>query len=100
MSDQYIDPEKVRSLFRQREELGRGYWAGWNDAVRHILFHCPATDATKITHAMWVHDEPYAWCSRCGERVLMSAMQSKYCPQCGAKMDLYTRERKTKDDGE
>ena len=51
----------------------------------------PAVDAAPVVHGRWVISPGSPWpirdCSVCGEQQI-SAYATKYCPNCGAKMDL------------
>lgn len=68
------------------------YIAGLIDAMQHIVNDAPEIDAQPVRHAYWIespdpdvgdHKARYQ-CSRChktADRI------SRYCPNCGAKMD-------------
>ena len=50
-------------------------------------------DVATVRHGRWVEKEKYTFgimfdCSLCGNRILDTGHTWKYCPNCGAKMDL------------
>ena len=53
----------------------------------------PAVDAEPVVHGRWVISPGCLWpigdCSVCGEQHI-GTNSAKYCPNCGAKMDLET----------
>ena len=53
------------------------------------LDEAPTVDAVEVVHAYWEGNEPGDWhCSHCGEYAADGGFeQTKYCPNCGAKMD-------------
>lgn len=53
----------------------------------------PAVDAAPVVHAKWMIERCAARCTHCGIGYRLSnggpnAMRFKFCPNCGAKMDL------------
>ena len=46
----------------------------------------PTVDTAPVVHGYWADDD---CCSKCGQYVYHGFMR-KYCPNCGAKMDLKT----------
>ena len=54
-------------------------------AIRKIQ----AADVAPVRHGRWVYPIGMAWnyvCSECGKSI--GVIKHKYCPNCGAKMDL------------
>ena len=49
-------------------------------------------DENKVGH--WIHKNGEMYCSVCGEEALMDEIyyESKYCPECGARMEDYENE--------
>lgn len=48
-----------------------------------------AVDAAPVVHGRWIEKCDSAVCSACGDRCYsLSVMEYRYCPNCGAKMDL------------
>jgi len=53
----------------------------------------PAVNAAPVVHAKWMIERCAARCTHCGIGYRLSnggpnAMRFKFCPNCGAKMDL------------
>ena len=53
------------------------------------IIEAPAADVQEIIHGKWIicSDGYYPYCSVCTEEPKARIM-TKYCPNCGAKMDL------------
>lgn len=64
-------------------------------ALRAMLEKSPTVDAVPVRHGKWIrlgqkHDGGYVWirCSVCGNEDIDSPVcMTKYCPNCGARMD-------------
>ena len=68
--------------------------------VIDILSDIPAVDAVEVVHAKWIKTEVGSNCSACGLNVMSwsgnydgyerekGICLMRYCPNCGAKMDL------------
>lgn len=53
----------------------------------------PAVDVVEVKHGEWIYgDFDIPHCSECGNEVLPNQI-SKFCPNCGAKMDGERREK-------
>lgn len=53
----------------------------------------PAADVVGVKHGEWIYgDFDIPHCSECGNEVLPNQI-SKFCPNCGAKMDGERREK-------
>lgn len=64
-----------------------------NPAMAYIVDHVPAVEAKPIVHAKWlVPDEHYPdTCSNCNFEFVWDGDENyhpKYCPDCGAQMDV------------
>lgn len=59
------------------------------DEVDSVIDNAPTIEAEPVRHGKWTI---YKECSECCELALYNANEefvlSKYCPHCGAKMDL------------
>lgn len=89
-----IDADELKTLYDDEEFVGEK----WHVPIRVILAnidYMPTVDPEE--HGHWVEDRYYNLkCSKCGERSLCYfdeeeleyfLCRSKYCPNCGAKMD-------------
>lgn len=58
------------------------------ELVRKALKNAPAADVVPVVHSKWEIscDGYYPCCKRC-KAELYSGVLTKYCPECGAKMD-------------
>ena len=62
--------------------------------VLGMIYEMPATDVAPVRHGRWVqckYMDKSAKCSECGgyhTRFTVNERYPKYCPHCGAKMDL------------
>ena len=90
-------PEHQR--FDAVTEWGRSYSLGFSDAIGAVtacLHRLPAADVAPVRHGRWervqwipADDEPDGgyWIVRCSECSIPHDKESRYCPNCGAKMD-------------
>lgn len=83
-----IDADKVPEAFNYED----GSW-WFQDRIDEL----PTVDAKPVVHAKWIREdvEGLGWhriCSNCRNNILFNYygndVFSKYCPHCGAKMDL------------
>ena len=113
---EYIDREKATEIIKEKQKelcpvgrYGRNYvygsdrekydvWEDIIDAVRNI----PAADVAPVVHGKWTDkgwDGDFSWkidgrgncwrvitCSNCCHN-LCGTSKTKFCPNCGAKMD-------------
>ena len=80
----YIDADKA-----DVERISCFYGAECRiEDVKEWLDEQPTADVTEIIHAKWIinSDGYYPYCSNCKE-IPEYGVMSKYCPECGAKMD-------------
>lgn len=91
--DEYIKREDARAICEEeyREQLRILNYAGdsvaWN--IGHAIKELPAADVAPVVHGRW--DET-GYCVNCGRHapfwsISFCCYKSKYCPNCGAKMD-------------
>lgn len=110
----YIDAEAIPALFNEKFketqkliEAGEtqldNLAEGFTEAEKIILFKAPTADVQEVKHAKDLQSERAfsGWtfeCSRChffddDTYCIVSQIDSiKYCPNCGAKMDLEDNE--------
>ena len=60
--------------------------------ARDVLVYAPVADVQEVKHARW-HGKPIAGystviCTNCHTAYVENQGKWKYCPECGAKMDL------------
>ena len=79
------DTEKLNLLIRDDPEISGRMYA----RMKMHINEATVVDAVEVVHAYWNGDEPGDWhCSHCGESAADGGFeQTKYCPNCGAKMD-------------
>ena len=72
----------------------RTVWLGQtsNSQIAKAINDVPAADVVKVVHGVWV-EKPFLmgisrFCSKCGDNFGMPHGVYRYCPTCGAKMDL------------
>lgn len=73
------------------------YHVGWNDAIDAIVENAPTIEAESVKHARWILlnecSNAGVYCSACHKKVYKEQyanqkLKSKYCPNCGSRMDL------------
>lgn len=84
-----IDPKKIRFAMAPIAPFLVGNsvhyeWIAFRDEVNQI----PIIEAEPVKHAHW-NDDGYGFysCSNCGYEWFERECCTKYCPECGAKMD-------------
>lgn len=67
---------------------------GSNPQYINWLNHAPTVDAVPVRHGKWIHEVRYTIDSlhsyqqyRCSECGMTYFTNTKYCPNCGARMD-------------
>ena len=101
-----LDAEMYHKSFEVDD--GRNVWNSglW---IRYKIFEeairdAPTIDAMPVMHAQWIikEDPVFAdkyYCSNCGEQANVDLygewILSKYCPNCGARMDAERKEPNT-----
>jgi rubrerythrin len=65
---------------------GEDYYVGIADAAGEVA-GAPTVDAVEVVHGRWegIEFDMFYKCSNCG--LIVEYELSKYCPNCGAKMD-------------
>ena len=79
--DEYIKRKAVIDLITRRYENP--------EICTQEINSIPAADVAPVRHGRWVYPIGMAWnyvCSECGKSI--GVIKHKYCPNCGAKMDL------------
>ena len=96
---EYIDREAALSLiqpYAPEDEEGAVTITTAKKLVRSIVYRTPTADVAPVVHGRWIDAYPdiepnpmfmYGICSECGFEQGISKYL-KYCPDCGAKMDL------------
>lgn len=86
----YTEKEKVIDLFKKRQSYLGTRVAEFGQELEEL----PTADVEPVRHGRWLLDSSGAeFCSECGEYPFddgeyhISGWSSKYCPNCGAKMD-------------
>ena len=100
---EYIEREALLREIERREALMVGDKLVSVDAMKSFIKNRQAADVAPVRHGYWISltecanegvycsickkkvwKSDYAWCSKKSRNKL----QSNYCPNCGAKMDL------------
>lgn len=94
----YIEREKALKLIESAETWG---WS--NNILYDEMKNLPAADVAPVVHGKWIEvtrsvyygmdkqgnpiyrDRSVYYCSECNRKTVI---KEKYCPDCGAKMDL------------
>lgn len=90
---EYIDREKA-----ERELLNAMAMTGYQSRAINAVRYMPSEDVAPVKHGKWIEKDDgwgctYYDCSACGESWVTiegtpSENNMRYCPKCGAKMDL------------
>ena len=86
-----IDALTDTNLKRNVDSLCDGDMNRTRRAAQRVIAQLPAVDAVPVIHAKWVEetDHSYHWfCSNCKQVWGMTKYFMKFCPNCGALMDL------------
>ncbi len=88
MMAEYISREAAYCEFCTDDTLS-GYEKAY---CCEIIKKIPAADVAPVRHGQWGVDGVYVFCSVCNRFTLSPIIKQlptfKYCPNCGAKMDL------------
>ena len=92
---EYIERDKLLYEFREiMPDIGVNELA---DELYNVALNLPAADVEEVKHGKWIEypRAHYFKCSECKETVpykkavlIRGKRKYKYCPHCGAKMDL------------
>lgn len=99
---EYLDKQKLLMALNEKyhdlSAMPASYYAGFQYAVKFIERLHISEDVAPVIHGKWEHDENVfddEWsCSSCHEAwtfvdgTTPEENNVKYCPNCGAKMDL------------
>ncbi len=101
MAKEYIERKAVIDLLKNKYQdmsaMPASYYAGFQYALKMVEAMNPAADVAQVRHGEWKEmtrqiDRRDCWvyCSNCGymENMICNAKLPRYCPDCGAKMDL------------
>lgn len=67
--------------------FGMGIQFGVDHAIA-VLSEVPAADVVEVVHGKWIEKVGRAKCSVCADECWAdSAVEYRYCPNCGARMD-------------
>ena len=91
MSD-YIKREDVENMLADADLIFDGEYLGYcRDDI--LIDKIPAADVTPVKHGKWIGGtfNYFRYCSECNKAehyINILNGQRKYCPNCGARMDL------------
>ena len=83
--------EEMAGAFADQASTKEAYAAFWK--VIHNIRQMPAVDAVEVVHGRWIKSESMVRCAKCSNckgwvtKHSVNEPDSKYCPNCGAKMD-------------
>ena len=83
---EYIDREKLKTQLTMESSLGH---IKTLEDVERIVDFVSTADVAPVKHGKWIHNDEW-WefiCTSC-YRGIGNIKKYKYCPYCGAKMDL------------
>jgi len=90
----YIDADKLLDEEQAREFVvgvrnGKPLLAACKNYLKMVIDNAPTADVEPVVHGRWTEDEI---CSICGGSAWyydweQKKSKSRYCPNCGAKMD-------------
>lgn len=89
MAEEYIKKEDAIQSVMNHDLLKSDWSRAW---AEYMLEDAPTADVVPVRHGEWIHPREYGlnlpehYCSECREWEY-SDTESKYCPNCGAKMD-------------
>ena len=96
--DEYVSRELLKNRFAKRliwlkKDIHDEYSLGLHDGCEYdikLIDEIPSTDVTPVRYGRWIwHNkwEPFEFKYECNICHDGSDLESKYCPNCGAKMD-------------
>ena len=103
--DEYIEMKALREAFDNADadvveeyEDGGSDWGFSRQNILEVINSVPAADVAPVRHGRWGVDGVYVVCSVCNRFTLSPIVKRlqtfKYCPNCGAKMDLEVQDGK------
>ena len=76
---------------RNGKTLIKEFLEKYRDSVMKEIANAPIVDAVEVVHGRWIKQNVncgwWAVCSECGNTPISTRAMTKYCPECGAKMD-------------
>lgn len=93
---EYIDREAVMKIAKDGNHSDFGRSMADLTSLREVLEDTPTADVVDVRHGHWFLLDECAnegvYCSVCGKKVYRvnyanQKLKSKFCPNCGAKMD-------------
>lgn len=56
--------------------------------AKKLVERQPTADVVEVVHGKWIiSDMGFPYCSKCGTALTKSVPRTKYCSNCGARMD-------------
>lgn len=92
MGKEYIEKQAVEDMIENAHIISEGEYCGYCTEDIDIN-SIPVADVAPVVHGKWIRkvkNDEYAMslCSACSFPVHIYWGESKFCPSCGAKMDL------------
>lgn len=75
-----IDADRLK-----RQVEGRSWRA--KEKFIELIDNAPTIEAEPVKHGRWEWIGGYGYQYRCSECIMCAERRTKYCPNCGAKMD-------------
>ena len=89
---EYIEREMLLELYDNTDELNIDNFHVPIEVVRQNILDQPAADVKEVVHAEWLGKPLGGFatvrCSNCKNVFSENSGRWRYCPSCGAKMDL------------
>ena len=92
MGKEYIEKQAVEDMIENAHIISEGEYCGYCTEDIDIN-SIPAADVVPVVHGKWImeakddFEDTMKKCSICGYPVSVYWGHSKFCPNCGAKMD-------------
>ena len=96
MSKEYIEREALLKTFEDLKEKSETLRDKiYLDGVMAVIDTAPASDVAEVVHGEWLENDGRCYCNRCFEfsctvtddTGIIHNDLTKFCPNCGAKMD-------------
>ena len=86
---EYIEKEALLELYSNTDGLNIDSFHVPIEVIRQNIIDQPTADVREVVHAKWIkmygNLSMFFKCSKCGA---CNEFGTRYCPNCGAKMDL------------
>lgn len=100
-----IDADKLEDVLAKHQALYYGdsdYYEGISQGFNLAIYdvkEAPTIDAEPVRHGKWIWEEQVYNCSVCSHKAYGNILECmdgtyKYCPNCGARMEIEENERK------